>query len=148
MKTLWSMLGALLISIVIMELGKVYVTYDKIYTVTEHALDAALIQGIKEQDARYGVLYIDAELAKAAAEETFKENLGLDDNLENEIMKDTRVFFEIHQGSTENPSGVPYVSGVVYTSVTAMSPTLFGQPAIPIEIRKNQYHLTTYFGTE
>lgn len=148
MKTLWSMLGALLISVIIMEVGKIYVTYNKIYTAMEHALDAALIQGIKEEDAKLGTIYVDEELARAAAEATFKENLNLNEFFENDLMKDTTFTIEINQGNPDVPADKPYVSGIVSTYVAIMSPTMFGQPTIPITIRKNQFQLTTYCGTE
>ena len=145
MKTVWAMLGALLISIIILDLGMVYVTYDKLAKVTEFALDAALINGINRQDANLGKLYIDETPAMDAALTCFRENLDLNGNLENSILKNTCFDIMINQDRNPSHSGTrPYLEGHVSTEVTVISPRLFGLQGIPVTVKKTMFHRSTY----
>lgn len=138
MRTIWAMLAALVISIVMMDLGMVYVTYDKLVTVTENALDSALVAGINEEDATRGVIYINEALAVEAARQTFRENLKLDANLENDIMKKSSLIISI------NNENRPYVKGEISTTVDAMSPKLFGLEGFELNVKKTSFFLASY----
>lgn len=138
MRTLWVMLGALVVSILIMDLGMVYVTYDKLASVTENALDSALIAGINEEDATRGLIYINEDLAREAARQTFRDNLKLDANLENDIMKKGTLQISIFN---ENR---PYVQGEASTTVETMSPKLFGLEGIELNVKKTNFFLADY----
>ncbi len=143
MKTIWAMIAALLGSIVIMEIGIIFTTYNKINTSIGQALDAAIIAGVKPELATKGQLYIDTTVAEQKAKEIFVENLGLDPvTLENDIMKKTTFDIKIHQDNTSGSK--PYVDATANTSVAIASPTFFGQPVVPITVRKYQFCVTTY----
>ncbi|PKM81075.1 MAG: hypothetical protein CVU89_11065 [Firmicutes bacterium HGW-Firmicutes-14] len=145
MKTMWAMLGALLLSILVLDLGMVYVTYHKISGTAEHALDAALVAGIKMEDASLGKMHIDEVTARLAAVEVFREDLNLDTGLENDIMKNTLITVTIYQDlNPDHPGSRPYLEGTVKTGVTAVSPRLFGQEGFPITVRKTRFHMSKY----
>jgi hypothetical protein len=139
MKTIWALLGILFISILIMDIGTVYVTYDKIAGVTEQSLDSAIIAGVRPSDARIGETFVDKASAVNAATTVFRNNLKLNAALENSIMKNTSFIVSII-----NNADKPYVQGEVSTVVTALSPKLFGLNGIPIRVRKNQFQVSSY----
>jgi hypothetical protein len=139
------MLGALLVSMVILDLGMVYLTYDKISEVAEQALDAALVAGIDQEDADRGQMYINEAPAKLAATDVLKENLRLDDNLENRIMKNTVFTVILYQDQDPaHPGARPYLAGAVKTEVKTISPGLFGLEGIPITVRKTRFHMSNF----
>jgi len=145
MKTLWAMLGALLLSIIILDLGMVYITYDKISKVTEQALDAAITAGINPEDAYLGRINIDSVSARDTALAYFRDNLGLDTNLENDILKNTRFLVSVNQDTHPHHAGTrPYLEGQVSTMVTVISPKLFDSGGIPITVKKTVFHRSTY----
>ncbi|MBU7007060.1 hypothetical protein [Phosphitispora fastidiosa] len=145
MKTLWAMLGALLISIIILDLGMVYITYDKLAKVTEQALDAAITAGINPEDAYLGRINIDSVSARDTALAYFRDNLGLDTNLENDILKNTQFLISVNQDTDPHHAGTrPYLEGQVSTRVTVISPKLFDSGGIPIRVKKTVFHRSTY----
>ncbi len=145
MKTLWSMLGALLLSIIILDLGMVYITYDKICKVTEQSLDAAITAGINPEDANLGRIYVDPVPARNAALAYFCSNLGLDINMENDIMKNTLFNISVNQDNNPHHAGTrPYLEGHVSTTVTVISPRLFNSGGIPITVKKTMFYRSTY----
>lgn len=145
MKTFWAMLGALLLSILLLDLGMVYITFDKLSRVTEHSLDAALVAGIREEDARLGRLCVDPAEAQDAALKTLRDNLNLDGSLENRIMKDTVFTVTVLQDSSPAQAGPrPYVEGIVSTRVRVISPRLFGLEGIPVTVSRTQFHMSNY----
>lgn len=145
MRTVWAMLGALMLGIIILDLGMVYVTYDKMSKVVEHSLDAAIVAGISEDDARLGKIYVNSIEAENAALTTFRENLNLDVNLENDIMKKTHLNIILHQDTDLNHPGTrPHIEAEVSTSVTAISPRLVGLDGVNISIKKIQFQLSDF----
>jgi hypothetical protein len=138
MKILWSILGAFLITIFTLDLGTVYVTYNKLNKVLEKSLDDALIAGTKESDVQLGEIYIDENEANLAAMNTFKDNLKLDDNYENDILKETAFRMRIIQGTK------PYAEGEASTVITALSPKLVGLEGFPVKIRKINHQLSSH----
>ncbi|WP_418790314.1 hypothetical protein [Phosphitispora sp. TUW77] len=145
MKTLWAMLGALLLSIIILDLGMVYITYDKICKVTEQALDSAITAAINPEDACLGRINIDPASARDTALSYFRDNLNLDTNLENGILKSTRFIVSVYQDTDPQHTGTrPYLEGQVFAKVTVISPKLFNSGAVPITIKKTIFHRSTY----
>ena len=134
----WMLLG-LILSILIMDISKVWMVRNRVITAVEQSLDAALVAGINVNDVRYGKSVIDEAAGYTYARSYFKANLKLNDNLENDLLKDTEYTLTFIQDDDR-----PKATIEVKTNIQAMSPKLVGLDAIPITIHKAQYHISKY----
>jgi len=135
---LWMVCG-LFVSILLMDMTTVWVLRSKIGASLEAALDAAMVGGLREYDARGGRIVIDESGGQALAAAYLKENLNLNDRLENSLMTKTRLEVTIVQDG-DKPRGRAFFRAVV----TVMVPKLFGLEGIPVVVSKTQYHLSSY----
>ena len=108
----------------------------KIITTVEQSLDAALVGGIMQSDKLRGRLYVDEYQGQCLARQFFKEGLKLNNQLENDNLKDTSFRVTFQQNEEQ-----PKISAEVSTVITAMSPKALGLDGLPIRIRKTQYQL-------
>ncbi len=134
----WMILG-LLTAIIIMDITTVWMVRSKIITAVDIALDAAMVGGLIEYDAKEGTGIINEELGEQLAGSYFRENLKLDNRLENRFLKNTNLEIEFAQDRSK-PSAVIRVK----TVIQAMSPKVLGLDGVPVTIKKNQYYVSTY----
>lgn len=138
---IWMLFG-LIISILLMDLITVLVIRADLVETVNIALDAAFVEGIREEDLIKGKSALDETKAFNAALTYFKKNLNLNNNLENNFLKNTKfepVFNQDNINSTK-PMAVVTVS----TTVSTMVPKLVGRDGINITIRKKQYFISSY----
>lgn len=133
------MVIALLLSISILDITSVWVVRSKIIRAAEMALDAALIGGVAADEAVLGRTFIDEDKGLAYALTIFKQNLQLNESLENQILQNTEFELSIIQDGDK-----PRISVQVKTTIRAISPQVVGMDGIPIAIRKFQYHISKY----
>ncbi len=133
------MLLGLFISILIMDVATVWSVRDEIIVATEMSLDAALVAGVYKEDRVGGKLHANEEECRYTAKKRFKENLKLNNQLENSRMKDTTFDVQLI-----NNQGRPRVEVYVETYITTMSPKIFGMPGVPVRIHRIQHHLDEY----
>ena len=133
------MLAGLLLAILLMDFSTVWMIRSKVISAAEIALDAALVGGLIEYDVKEGTGIIDEDRGEQLALRYFRENLKLDSRLENRFLKGTG--FEL---SFVQEGGKPRAAVQVRTVIQAMSPRVFGLDGIPVTIKKNQYHVSTY----
>jgi len=131
----WMIFG-LLISILIMDITKVMMVRSRIINTVEHSLDAALVGGVNLENEFNGRLYIDESKGTNYALTLLKSGLKLNDQLENNNLKDTTFQVSYIQDSER-----PKVSAEISTVITALSTKVVGLEGVPITIRKTQYHL-------
>lgn len=135
---LW-MVAALLLSILLMDVGTVYYVRAKMINSAEQALDAALIKALTVENYREGQLFIDESLGRHTARTIFKQNMNLNDSLENQFLKNTQ--FDV---SFSRINGKPEAEVTVRTTIMAMSPKVIGLDGVPMTIRKTQFHIQKY----
>jgi len=134
----WMMAG-LLLAILIMDITTVWMVRSKVISAADMALDAALVGGLIEYDAKEGTGIIDENQGEELVCRYFRENLKLDSRLENRFLKDTRIELSFVQ-----EGGKPRAAIQVRTVIQAMAPKIIGLDGIPVTIKKNQYHVSTY----
>lgn len=133
------LVAALLLSIIILDITSVWLVRSKVISAVEMALDAALVGGITADEAQYGRTFIDEDRGISLARSIFKDNLRLNDSLENDFLTDTSLEISIVQDGEK-----PKISVQVKTDIRAMSPRVVGLQGIPISIRKYQYQISKY----
>lgn len=139
MKVPVCMLLGLFFSILIMDVAVVWAVRDKIIIATELSLDAALVVGVNEKDLLSGEVNINEKEGYYAAITMFKENLKLNNKLENSKLKDTKFTVQFKQTGER-----PRVEAYIETYITTVSPKVLGVPGIPVKIHKIQHHLGKY----
>ncbi|MCR4442769.1 MAG: hypothetical protein QHH10_10990 [Peptococcaceae bacterium] len=139
MKISFWMISGLFVSILIMDVTTVWATRNKIGVALDMALDAAMVGGLLEYDAKGGKSIIDESKGYALAVGFLKNNLRLNDQLENDLLKNSKFIATIVQDGNK-PRGKVLFS----TVIKAMTPKLFGMEGIPVVITKTRYHLSNY----
>jgi len=134
----WMIFG-LLISLFIMDVASVWMVRGKIMRAADMALDAALVGGLRDYDAKTGKSFIDEDNGHNLALSYFKKNMNLDGNLENEVLKDTDFELQFEQDGVK-----PKVTVFIKTTIKAMCPKAVGLDGIPVNIKKTQYHISNY----
>lgn len=137
------MLGALLITILVMDLSVIYVTHNRLHTVLEQALDAAIVMGTEEEYLQVGQINIDPAKANLAAQKILKDNLKLDANMSNKALKIDAFILDVHQ-DPDDPSNRPFIETRVQFTVQAMTLKIFGKPGYPMTLTKSQFQLTSF----
>jgi hypothetical protein len=139
MKTWGWMLLGLFGTILFLDIMTIWIVRGKIITVVEHALDAALIEGVVEEDLARGRLLIDEEKGRRVAARYLEKNLGLDTNQENSFLKNSVFAFQFSQDGER-----ARVMADVKTTVKLMAPLFLGLEGIELEIHKTQYHICRF----
>lgn len=103
------------------------------------ALDAALIGGLSEYDAKNGRSFIDEYKGYNLAAIYFRNNMKLDMNLENEYIKNIEFDVDFYQNGLK-PKATVHIRSVI----KAISPKVVGLDGIPITIRKTRYYVSNY----
>jgi hypothetical protein len=134
----WMLFG-LLISILIMDITSVWAVRGRIIYASNMALDAALVGGLIEYDAKRGKSYIDEDKAYEYAINYFQENMGLDSKLENQFLRKTTFSLKLEQDGVK-----PLATLKIKTTIKAMTPKLVGLEGIPIDIKKTQFYISKY----
>ncbi|HHX97045.1 MAG TPA: hypothetical protein GX687_06285 [Clostridia bacterium] len=134
----WLLL-ALIVFLLVMDLLTFWVVRLNMTTALDLALDAAMIAAIEETDLLRGKSFIDETKAQVVALKYFRENLALNEHLENKFLKKTN--FELNFRS----DGLrPLIFAEVNTTVVTHVPKLVGREGIEITISQEQYYLQNY----
>lgn len=136
--SLW-MLGGFFIAVLLMDLSSVWVVRSNIIAGLDKAMDAAMIEGLEPSDASGGHLVLNESQAVSAIKRNFRNNLQLNDALENRFLKDTQL-----KATLVYDKGKPKLAVDVKTRIIVMLPQMFGLEGIPIGIHDVQYHLSKY----
>lgn len=134
----WMIFG-LLITIFIMDITSVLMVRGKIIRAADMALDAALVGGLIEYDAKEGKSIIDEDSGYTLALSYFKKNMNLNNNLENEFLKNTKFDLQFEQDGEKPKANVQ-----VRTTIKTMSTRVVGLDGVPVTIKKTQYHISNY----
>lgn len=134
----WMIFGFLL-AILLMDLTTVMVVRSRIHNSAELALDAALVGGLSEKDFALGRMSIDEAAGAALARTYFKTNMGLNEQLESPLLKNTSFRVEFRQNA-EKPQAKAEISAVV----PALSTKVLGLEGVPITVRGTRYFVSKY----
>ena len=74
-----------------MDLYVIETTYRKAGPAIEHSIDAAIVRAGIVEDAKEGVVRLEVSTLRDAVRDEFQKYMGLDSNLESEIMKDSQL---------------------------------------------------------
>lgn len=86
----------------------------------EQSLDAAIVAAGYETDAQNGYVQLNETRLKQAAVTTFRQNMNLDSNLENRLMKDTIFTVDL----VYDNNGVPWMEVEFHTTVSFLLPNM------------------------
>lgn len=133
------MVFSLLLTMLLMDISTILVVRSHLLSSAELALDAALVGGIIQQDAARGRIMIDESAGLELARSYLKRNMGLDENLENGLLKKTNLQINFTQNG-EKPSVQAQISSVI----TALSTKVLGLEGVPVTVRGTRYYVSKY----
>lgn len=92
----------------------VYYVYESTGRAMEHALDAGIVKSGYVLDGQQGYIQLDEARLKPTVKSEFARYLGLDGNLEGNVMSDSNFQLKLSYDS----SGVPWIHTELSTHVT------------------------------
>jgi len=99
------------------DLYVVYTIHQKAGRSIQHALDAGIVQATHENPLTKGNIELVKYEVMATAREVFQESMNVDEKLENEMMSDSQLQFDIYyNGKT------PMVEAIFHTQVSFSVP--------------------------
>jgi hypothetical protein len=103
----------------------------------DQALDAAIVVGIHELGTKHGEITVEYNQAVEAAKACLRENLKLDQQLNNLFYADSEFMLQIKSNGT-------LVEGRFTTKIRLLCFKMFGLGALPYSISKTQDYLSSY----
>lgn len=110
-------------------------TYTDTGRAIGHSIDAGIIRSGIVEDAQEGVVRLEVTALKSAVRDEFQNYLGLDDKLENRIMKDSELDVSISYSDE-----VPVVNVVFSTKVSFSIPDI----DYPVTVKRNILYESVY----
>lgn len=128
-KVLGAILFGLILVVLVMDLLVVDSVYDSTGRTIENAIDAGIIRSGIVTDAQQGRVQLEQNTLRSATREAFIQSLGLNDAMENPVMKSSS--FELHL--TYDSGDVPWIDVVFRTHVSFALPGV----SYPVTVHRN-----------
>ena len=136
-KVVYFILLSLLLLILMFDTYLYFSSVSNFRDALDQALDAAIIAGIDVQDSQHGKISIKYNLAQEAARTCLRENLKLDEQLNNIFYTNSEFILEINSEGT-------LVQGKFTTKIQLLCLKMLNLPALPYSISKTQDYLSSY----
>lgn len=121
------------------DLTRFYLAYDAISKGLSQSVDAGLIAGTDDTTRALGELQLNMDATRIAVRDVLKNNLSLDDALQNDNFKNSQLDIQLIY-----TNGNPRLEAVFSTHLSLVAGKMIGLPEYPLKIPKRTPYLSIY----
>lgn len=119
-KAMFILWACIILGIVTTDRYIAYAVKENAGRAIEQSLDAGIVAAGHVTDAQNGYVQLDETLLKRTIKETFRDNMNLDLNLENRLMKNTTFELDL----VYDADGIPWMEVEFHTTVSFLLPNI------------------------
>ncbi|CAN7767081.1 hypothetical protein LJR153_007307 [Paenibacillus sp. LjRoot153] len=138
-KIILFILISVVFTVVFTDVFRVYAAHQKIADALAQAVDAGLIAGTDQDTRSAGKLEIDINKANAGVKEILRNNLNLNNQLENKLFTSSYLVIRI-----QYRKGSPRLESTFSTNIAIYSTKIFGLREYTITVPKKTPYLTGF----